>query len=123
MPSESGGPAPVLDFSELLLRVDNDREIVGALLEITKKEIPRQLQALRHAANIENVAAVENAGHTLKGMFANISALPASSSAALVEQLARKRQPQLLADAIADLEAECIRLIPALDATLTETQK
>ena len=49
MNKANGSEASCVNWSELLARVDNDRELLCDLLSIFKREFPEHLQALRNA--------------------------------------------------------------------------
>jgi two-component system, sensor histidine kinase and response regulator len=108
------------DFSELLTRVDNDRELLVDLLTIFKQEFPRHLQGLRDAVATGEPAHIAVASHTLKGMLSNLAASRATKLAALIEQLARQGQAHDFANLLSDFEAEAETLLPQLEAYVAE---
>ena len=73
----------VLDISELLSRVDNDRELVSELFFIFKSVFPSHLQRLSDAIANEMPKQVQAESHTLKGMLLNLSAARAAIAADL----------------------------------------
>jgi hypothetical protein len=68
----------VLNITELLGRVDNDRELVSELFLIFKSIFPFHLQRLSDAVANELPKQVEVESHTLKGMLLNLSAARAA---------------------------------------------
>src|SRR6266849_3647288 len=90
----------MIDLTQLLARVENDRELMRELLLIFKEEFPRHLQALRDAVESLNSEKVATEAHTLKGMLSNLAAGSAAEAAAHLEQLGRGRE-------VAEFQAAC----------------
>jgi len=111
---------PAFDFSELLVRVDNDRELLVDLLTIFKEEFPRHLFGLREAIDSRDPARIAQASHTLKGMLSNLAAGRAAKFAAEIENLARQGQTRDFADLLFQFETESRSLLPQLEAYLSE---
>ena len=70
-----------LNVSELLSRMDNDRELLRELLQLFKQECPCLMRLLQDAISKGEMKSVETTGHALKGMLANLSAVRAASAA------------------------------------------
>jgi two-component system sensor histidine kinase/response regulator len=121
---ESKNPAviPGIALAELLVRVDNDRDLLRDLLLIFKEEFPRQFQALQEAVSRGDSARVVAVSHTLKGMLANMAATRAASCASRLEQIARAKDLPSFAKALVALEHETLRLVPEMEAYLLEAQ-
>jgi HPt (histidine-containing phosphotransfer) domain-containing protein len=109
-----------VNLDELLARVDNDYQLLSELIGIFKDELPRLLQSLQQSVACEDVKNVEVTSHTLKGMLSGLSATPAASVAARLEQMGREGDISGLSDAVTLLEREIERLLPELDASITE---
>jgi HPt (histidine-containing phosphotransfer) domain-containing protein len=75
----------VLNLTELLSRVDNDRELVSELFFIFKSVFPSHLQRLRDAVAKELPKQVATESHALKGMLLNLSGVRAAALAADLE--------------------------------------
>ena len=108
------------DLSELLARVENDRELMRDLLLIFKDEFPRHLHSLSEAVNSSDGKSVTAAAHALKGMLANIAAAPAATAAAQLEQFGRRGEASRFPEALALLENEGRKLLAQLDTYMTE---
>jgi HPt (histidine-containing phosphotransfer) domain-containing protein len=78
-----------IDFSEFLVRVENDRELMRDLLEIFKEEFPRHCEALRQAVELRNATSIASEAHFLKGMLSNVAAHEAAELAAVLERAGR----------------------------------
>ena len=110
----------IIDFAELLARVENDRELMRDLLLIFKEEFPRHLQALRLAVDSLDAEKVAAEAHTLKGMLSNLSAGPAAGAAARLEQLGRSREVSGFREACESFENMSKDLLLQLDACMVE---
>ena len=110
----------IIDFAELLARVENDRELMRDLLLIFKEEFPRHLQALRLAVDSSDAEKVAAEAHTLKGMLSNLAADPAAGAAARLEQLARSREASEFRGACDSFENMGKELLLQLDVCMAE---
>jgi two-component system sensor histidine kinase/response regulator len=110
----------VLNLPELLVRVDNDRDLLRELIDIFKEEFPRLLLQLQEQVVRGDMKSVETTGHGLKGMLSGLSAMPAAAVAARLEQMGRAGEISGLSDAVTLLEREVERLLPKLDASIIE---
>lgn len=78
-----------VDLPDLLVRVENDRELLAELFAMFQKELPSLHDALRHAMDIGDINQTAKAAHTLKGMLANMSIKQGALLAANIEAAAR----------------------------------
>ena len=108
--------------SELLERVDNDRDLLCELIGIFKEEFPRLLEALRQSVAGEDLKTVEATSHALRGMLSGLSVTRAAAIASRLEQVGREGRTQELAETLALLESEVADLLPELDGYATERQ-
>jgi HPt (histidine-containing phosphotransfer) domain-containing protein len=108
------------DFSELLARVDNDRELLIDLVTIFKEDFPRHLQGLREAIESKDTARIAAAGHTLKGMLSNLAAVRSAKLAEEIEKLARQGSSGDFTDLLFQFETESRSLLPQLEAYVSE---
>jgi HPt (histidine-containing phosphotransfer) domain-containing protein len=108
--------APVLNLSELLVRVDNDFELLREVIGICTAEIPRHISLLREAVSQGDMKSIEQAGHTLKGMLLHLAATRAAAAADRLEQLGRSGDATTLRSAVALFESEVAKLITELEA-------
>jgi CheY-like chemotaxis protein len=111
-------PHIALDLTELLARVENDRELLRDLLMISKEELPRHLKALREAVESGDGKRVASTAHTLKGMLANLSANHAAEAAAELERLGRSGQISGFEEALVTFERDAIRVLGELDTCM-----
>ena len=119
------GPAPVLDQSaavlnttELLQRVDGDRDFLSDLISTFREEYPGQIQDAQQAIARRDAAGVERVGHALKGALGNLAASGASKFAAEIETMGKLGNLSLAEAKLAETENEVQRVLKALDALL-----
>jgi len=111
-----------VNLPELLVRVDNDRDLLRELIEIFKEEFPRLLQQLQVHIVRGDMKSVENTCHGLKGMLSGLSAMRAAAVAARLEEMGRDGNSSGLKDAVALLEREVESVLPELDASITKAE-
>ena len=111
-------PDLVLNFPELLARVDNDRDLLCELLGLFKEESSDLLGSLKQAVSHEDMERVQVTGHTLRGMLANLSATRAAAAASRLEEVGRAREKSELKNALLAFESEMAILLPNVDRYL-----
>jgi len=104
-----------VNLPELLLRLDNDLDLLCELIGIFKEEFPRLLQALQQSVARENATQVEVTSHALKGMLSGLSVTRAAAIAARLEQMGREGKTSGLADVLTLFQREVADLLPELD--------
>src|ERR1700674_1276851 len=105
-----------VDLPDLLLRVDNDHDLLCELIEMFKEEFPRVLQSLQQSGVREEKKNVEVPSHALKGMLSGLSVTRAAAIASQLEQMGRDRKSSGITETLALLEHEVANLLPELDA-------
>ena|SRR5215470_16085926 len=120
MKDSSKGPS--LNLTELLSRVDNDRELLRDLLSIFKEDFPRHQQALREAIATQDAKRVTVVSHTLKGMLSNLAISRAAAAAGHLEQLARDDATASFPEAFAAFENEVQGLLPEMETYIVEVE-
>jgi HPt (histidine-containing phosphotransfer) domain-containing protein len=113
-----------IDFSELLARVDNDRELLLDLMSIFKEDFPRHVRELADVIAARDLKKIAIVSHTLKGMLANLAVTRAAGAAGKLEQLAREgaAEPEI-GDALRAFKREVQGLLPEMDAYMAEVQR
>jgi HPt (histidine-containing phosphotransfer) domain-containing protein len=109
-----------VDLTELLRRVQNDRELLHELLKIFKEEFPILLLSLREAVVRRDMKGVKVRAHTMKGMLSNISFARAAVSAACLERMGQQCVTQGLPEELARLEREASLALTEFEAFCTE---
>jgi len=109
-----------VNLTELLARVDNDRELLRDLLSIFADEFPRHLLVLQEAVVREDAKEVATVSHTLKGMLSNLAVTKAAASAGQLEQQARAGNQSSLRQAFAAFEHDVQGLLPEMETYMAE---
>ena len=122
MQSNNPPPEPVVNVAELLARVDHDAELLRELIAIYKVEFPRHLCALREAVRQGSLKNVQELGHTLRGMVANLGSARAAAAAARLERLEDSSDGAALKSALAFFESEVTDLLPELEACVAKAR-
>jgi two-component system sensor histidine kinase/response regulator len=115
---QKDSPLATLDLTELLARVENDRELLRDLLMISKAELPKHLQALREAVESGDGNRAALVAHTLKGMLANLSANRAAEAAARLERMGRSGQMSGIEEAFVTFERYVGSVLRELDSCM-----
>ena len=113
-------PKAIMDLTELLERVENDRELIRDLLLIFKEEFPSHLRALRDAVDSVDGKKVAAEAHTLKGMLSNLAASSAAGAAARLERLGRNQEVSEFQEACASFENISKELLLQVDRCMAE---
>jgi HPt (histidine-containing phosphotransfer) domain-containing protein len=106
----------VLNISDLLSRVDNDRELVSELFFIFKSVFPSHLRRLTDAVVNELPKQVETESHTLKGMLLNLSAARAAAIAADLENRGRENRIAGMRGALTEFQSEAKTLLSQMES-------
>lgn len=118
-PSGTDSHQKEIDLADLLVRVDNDRDLLRELLHIFKDDAPGHMENLRRAVVHHDVPGVASEAHTLKGMLSNLSCKNASATAASLEKLAREERTSDFAESFAGLEQQMKRLLREIENSLS----
>jgi len=84
--TESPNVQVVLNIPELLAQLEDDRALLGELLEIFKEECPPLLRSLAEAVSGKDARVVERTSHNLKGMLSTLSHRPHRNSSKWAER-------------------------------------
>ena len=118
--SEMPLPTTVLDQSELMLRVEGDKDMLKELIDIFVSESVSILGQLDEAVQSKNSGALQSTAHKLKGSLGVFGARAATGAAAELEQIGKsgdlasaratldrlKREVSCLEDALSSLKQE-----------------
>jgi HPt (histidine-containing phosphotransfer) domain-containing protein len=105
-----------VNMTELLARVNNDRELLVELFTLFQDDFPRLRDALHGAVDSGDPFQVEKAAHTLKGTLANLSIKQGAELAAGVEAAARAGDALQIRQALAAFDRETVGFSAALEA-------
>jgi PAS domain S-box-containing protein len=104
----------VLDETDALSRVGEDRELLSELAEVFVSESPRLLEAIRAAISNQDAAKLRITAHSLKGAIDNFAAQDAYQAALRLEMLGRNGNLAEAEQACSTLQKEMDRLLPAV---------
>jgi HPt (histidine-containing phosphotransfer) domain-containing protein len=113
---------PAVNLPELLLRVDNDRDLACELIVIFREKFPLLLQLLETAVAREDANAVETTSHALTGMLSCLSATRATAIARQLEQMGREGKTSGMTEVLRLFEVEAAKLLPELDGYSAEVK-
>lgn len=115
-PARSGEPSneKLFDAAVALDRLDDDNELFSALIDIFQEDSVVLYTALRASLAGGELAEVERAAHSLKGLAANFEARGTTAVALRVEELARAGEVAGLEELVAELGVKLHELRGAL---------
>lgn len=105
----------ILNITDLMQRVDDDRELLAELFFIFKTVFPAHLERLSDAIARNDSRQVETESHALKGMLLNLSAPRAAAAAGALEQMGRDQLSDGLEEAFAALQSEVDALLSQIN--------
>jgi len=106
-------------MTELLARVDHDRELLAELFTLFQESFPRLQHALHSAVDSDDWLQAAKTAHTLKGMLANLSIKQGAELAAGVEAAARTGDAQQIRLVVSAFNQEAAEFSAALDGFMT----
>jgi len=109
-----------LNEAELMGRIGGDLEFLAELTEVLRQEYPKQLSAARKAAADRDGAALNKAGHALRGALANLAATDPAAVAASIELIGATGDPSTAAVLIDQLERDIERVVISLESLCHE---
>src|ERR1700722_10890076 len=109
-----------MNLSELLIRLDNDRDLLIELIAIFQKKYPVLLLQLQAYVDCNDANRVESTSHALKGMLLCLSAPRAAALAGRLEQMGGDRESCRLTEVLTLFEDEVAKLLEELDRYTTE---
>jgi HPt (histidine-containing phosphotransfer) domain-containing protein len=112
----------ILNMSDLLTRVDDDRELLRELFTIFESLYPVHLERLREAVHLKDPRKLEMESHTLKGMLVNLSAKRAASVASELEQFGRAQTLETVPETLSAFESEVKVLLAQMELCASELQ-
>jgi two-component system sensor histidine kinase/response regulator len=111
-----------VNVQDLLGRVENDRELLRDLVDISRNNLPEYLNVLTQAVHNGHPEDVARTAHTLKGMLGNLAATRAAAAAAHLENLGKASRREEFAAALERLNEEVTGLLPELEAAVAEAK-
>jgi len=109
-----------MNLPELLIRLDNDRDLLIELIAIFQKKYPDLLLQLQAHVDCKDANKVESASHALKGMLLSLSATRAAALAARLEQMGGGGESCRLPEVLTLFENEVAKLLEELESYTTK---
>lgn len=106
--------SPVFDYDRSLARLGGDPRLFTEIVVLFLEDSPQLLDAARQSLEQNDLAELERAAHSLKGLSVNFDAGELASAAAAVEQHAHHRDGQRAQACFQDMERELTRLQQSL---------
>ena len=104
----------LFDADAALQRLEGDTELFRMLAKIFQEDSVELFGKLSSALAAGDLAVVERAAHSIKGLAANFEATAATEVASSIEEAARTRQPLGLEPRVKELGVQLERLREAL---------
>ena len=104
----------VFDRDAALAHVEGDSALLGELADIFIKHATDMVSLIRDAVSRDDLPALEQAAHSLKGSAANLCASGVTEAAKRLELIGRQGASHRIGQAVNDLERELAMLKPAL---------
>lgn len=105
----------VFDYDRALARLGGDPRLFSEIVVLFLEDSPKLLDRARQALGEADLAELERAAHSLKGLSVNFDASDLASAAAAVEQYAHHRDGQRAHACFLDMERELVRLQASLN--------
>ena len=109
----------LIDFADLMTRVEDDRELLDELFVLFREGFPEQRNLLEAAMNQNDWPRVAKLAHLLKGMLANLSFSKGVRLAVAMEASARQADAAATRRTLSDFDREVAALMAALEAPQT----
>lgn len=110
------------NMSELLDRLDDDRDFLCDLLRVFREDSQTNVQRAKKALAEGDLAGVARAAHTLKGMLRSLSMNRAAEKASELENASRQEKGEEAESLLAQLAQALAELSPEVDAQLAEVK-
>ena len=104
----------VIERDEVLARFGGDMEFLASSFELFRTNWPALWGRLIDSVADNDCPATERAAHTIKGSVANFGAKAAAAAALRIELMGRQQNLNSADGALADLEREINRFLPAI---------
>jgi CheY-like chemotaxis protein len=112
--SNHGDDRPI-DLQQALEALDENRELLGELIEIFREECPKLRAEIAKSLAAGDFVVLRRAAHTLKGSLSHLAAGRARRIAEQMEEQARQQHLQAAGELWPGLQMELDRLDPLLD--------
>lgn len=115
-PSPSPSNQPILDWSEALDRVAQDRDTLTELVEIFIQQWPQIMDEIEQGVARADYTTLHRAAHTLKGSASIFGARQVVEASDRLAKMGKNESLDDADDALRCLQDEMDRLLPELEA-------
>ncbi len=122
MPEECAGPDSIWDRDAALERLMGKESLLNAMLEVTLKDLPKQLSELHNARQAMDWTRMERAAHSIKGVAGNISATALQELAKSTEAAAREKDQRLFDEQSGSMQNQCALVMQRLEKELSVSE-
>ena len=122
LPAQRDTSEAIWNLTELLERLDSDKQFLGELLIVFRQDSEAGLRDAKSALARNDLLALERKAHTLKGMLRNLLMNRAAQLASDLEIAARQQQPEQSSVLLAQLEHAMEELLAEVDAQTVEVK-
>ncbi len=106
---------PAINIEELNEIMDNDTELIQECFADFLMDYPGVIKDIKSAIEAENYEEIDNSGHKLKGILRYLAAESAAQAAQTIETAGRNQDLDNLDEKMANLEAQCQKVILFID--------
>ena len=110
----------IFSLDQALALVDDDRELLRAMIELFVEHGPQDLAAIQAAVAARDATALAASAHRLKGALVQFGAPAAVEAASSLEILGRAGNLNAAGRGYASLETELLRLLSVMRQLLDE---
>jgi CheY-like chemotaxis protein len=114
LPPAAALPDEVVDWGNAMQAVENNSQVLGAIVDAALEEIPRLMGAIRDAVAAHNADALRLAAHTLKGSLRYFGAGAAFQQVCRLEKLGQEANLAEAPTLVAELETAISAITAAL---------
>ena len=112
--ADASNNAEIIERDEVLARFGGDMEFLASSFELFRTNWPALWSRLSDAVTDHDCHRAERAAHTIKGSVANFGAKAAAAAALRLELMGRRQDLRSADQALAELEREVNRFLPAI---------
>ncbi len=85
--SDARSSAEPMDVRDALSRLEDDRELLNAIVTIYLEDAPKLLEQIRRAVMGNDCRTLQRAAHSMKGLAVTLSACDVAATASRLEQM------------------------------------
>jgi CheY-like chemotaxis protein len=111
-------PVVIFDQAELMERLLDDAELADRVIDSFLKDMPQQIDILRHALEQGDAVGIERQAHSIKGAAANVGGHALRAVALKIEMAGKNRELGAVNSSFEELQMRFSELREVLDSAL-----